>query len=311
MIVSVRLVQSPVGARNSELGAALLQVLLISTLISLLAIRFTETARDQIEMTEQFDARVRAEMAAYSAINEVIFLLLSDSIVQVSLDASENSQPFPDKYSLNRFGSPVRWSKFVTIRLQDLNGLLPQMFPQHLLWREFLVNKGLSGEQVSAYLGIFIDAQDADQVNWVTGEPEPFRLPSGHLYPNGYIQNSKLVEWIFSDDPELANELLEVSDAAAPFETNILNSPVLLLRSLLERNVADKIFSARSDQSYDATEMSRILPLEIVNEEVFGQNSNRLNLEVIVKVGGTNWREKRTVILAPTSSPPFEIVFSE
>ena len=311
MIVSVRLVQSPVGARNSELGAALLQVLLISTLISLLAIRFTETARDQIEMTEQFDVRVRAEMAAYSAINEVIFLLLSDSIVQVSLDASENSQPFPDKYSLNRFGSPVRWSKFVTIRLQDLNGLLPQMFPQHLLWREFLVNKGLSGEQVSAYLGIFIDAQDADQVNWVTGEPEPFRLPSGHLYPNGYIQNSKLVEWIFSDDPELANELLEVSDAAAPFETNILNSPALLLRSLLERNVADKIFSARSDQSYDATEMSRILPLEIVNEEVFGQNSNRLNLEVIVKVGGTNWREKRTVILAPTSSPPFEIVFSE
>ena len=311
MIVSVRLVQPPVGARNSELGAALLQVLLISTLISLLAIRFTETARDQIEMTEQFDVRVRAEMAAYSAINEVIFLLLSDSIVQVSLDASENSQPFPDKYSLNRFGSPVRWSKFVTITLQDLNGLLPQMFPQHLLWREFLVNKGLSGEQVSAYLGIFIDAQDADQVNWVTGEPEPFRLPSGHLYPNGYIQNSKLVEWIFSDDPELANELLEVSDAAAPFETNILNSPVLLLRSLLERNVADKIISARSDLNYDATEMSRILPLEIVNEEVFGQNSNRLNLEVIVKVGGTNWREKRTVILAPTSSPPFKIVFSE
>tara|TARA_B110000208_G_scaffold190553_1_gene254730 strand:- start:1380 stop:2315 length:936 start_codon:yes stop_codon:yes gene_type:complete len=309
MIVTARVRQPSVAAKKHELGVALLQVLLICTLISLLAIRFTQTARDQIAIAEQFDLRVRAEMEAYSAINEVIFVLLSDVIRKSSLNATRGIRSFPEKDRINRFGSPMVWRSGVTIKVQDLNGLLPQMFPSHPLWRQLLVSRNISNEQADVYLGSFKDAQDADRRSWIMGDYEPNFLPLGQPYPNGYIQNSKLVKWVFYDNEELASDLLEISDVAAPYELNILNSPEPLLRALLGDSMADEVISARSGRNYNYRLAANKLPFELLSEEGMTPASNRLNIEVIVKAGGANWREKRTVIFSKGSSPPFEFIF--
>ena len=69
------------GFTGREDGVALLQVLLLSALLSLIAIRFSATAQDQIGMASDLEARVKAQMAAHSTFNQVIFSELSESVV--------------------------------------------------------------------------------------------------------------------------------------------------------------------------------------------------------------------------------------
>ena len=59
--------------KSSQTGVALLQVLLLGAVISLLAIRFTHTASDQVNIAESFENRVRAQLTAHSAITELVF----------------------------------------------------------------------------------------------------------------------------------------------------------------------------------------------------------------------------------------------
>ena len=82
---------------RDQTGVALLQVLLLSAVMSLLAIRFTETARDQLEMVTQFENRVQAQLLAHSAMSEVIFLNLSQSMVpRFSSENSSRRRPIDE-----------------------------------------------------------------------------------------------------------------------------------------------------------------------------------------------------------------------
>ena len=110
---------------SKQSGVALLQVLLLGATMSLLAIRFTETARDQIEIAGQFEERVVAQLATHSAISEVVFLQLSTSVESRSSDQADDLAVVSDRVELNFNGTPINWGENVTLRIQDLNGLLP------------------------------------------------------------------------------------------------------------------------------------------------------------------------------------------
>ena len=85
-----------------ENGVALLQVLLLSALLSLIAIRFSETARDQLGMASDLESRVKAQMAAHSTFNQVIFSQLSESIDLISPDLEKPALAFLSTGLLNR-----------------------------------------------------------------------------------------------------------------------------------------------------------------------------------------------------------------
>ena len=93
--------------KSPQAGVALLQILLLSAIISLFAIRFTETAREQTDIAREFDSRVRAQLMGYSAINEVIFHVLSESIEVVDL-SQEGSFELPSDIEVNMYGQSIR-----------------------------------------------------------------------------------------------------------------------------------------------------------------------------------------------------------
>ena len=125
-----RIKRVPIG-RSRQSGVALLQVLLIASIISLLAIQFTKTARSQVDIASKFEDRIRAQLLTRSAINEVIFTELSDTVE--ALIAAENQSADFQSYSekINYWGEPFSWGENITIHMQDLNGLAPQRYPDH------------------------------------------------------------------------------------------------------------------------------------------------------------------------------------
>ena len=293
------------GGRHS--GVALIQVLLISAMVSVIAIRFTYSARDQIQMAEEFDRRIRAELVAHSVSIEVIFLLLSKSTPIEFARDNELVRPLPKRSELNLFGSSTQLSDGVSIVLQDLDALLPQMFPKQALWRRVLSRLPMQESDIDRYLGTWSDFQDADYVSW-QGDVEPIVLPSGQEYLNAFAQNGEALKWVFSDNKELVARLSAISDINASSETNLFNAPALLLKSILDDAVAEEIIQLRSSGSLGVYELTRLLPRESDFESQYRYDAGRFNLEVHVEVDGVNWRDLKTIYLRPTSTVPYDVI---
>jgi hypothetical protein len=291
---------------NSQTGIALIQVLLISLIISLLAIQFSVTAGDQVEMAQSFQNRVNSQIEAHSVFSEIIFSQLSAMIsTEVAADISL-VQKIQNKQ--NRFGEYVRWNENVILRVQDLNGLLPQLYPSHALWRVVLEKYGLDDKSIESYLGVWQDFQDPDVKSWRLGAVEPDFLPSGQRYLDGYAQTDHVLRWVFSDDPQLTDFLLSISDVHAPFDTSILNAPQTLLDNLFEPDVSNLIQRSRNVDPRKLPVINELIPAAMKRENIYIHNSPYQKIDVLINSNGREWQQSWVVLLDLDQAPHFLMI---
>ena len=291
--------------RASQSGVALLQVLLICMVISLIALQFTRTSQGQIEMAKQFEDRVTAQLLASSTINEVMFSQLSYSVSSLS---SNDVSMTELKQRMNLHGSPIVWRKNVSVSVQDLNGLLPQIYPRHILWRYLLEQRGTDQKRIENYLGTWQDLQDPDVDSWRIGDLEPVALSSGERYLDGYAQTELPIQWIFHDDQALLKTLLEVSDIYSPFDTNILNSPDVLIDALFQPPLATEIKNARNNPTIERLNITGLLPKDLRVDNIYQHNSATRKITVSVTTENSSWKEEWHVMLTASQDPPFRIL---
>jgi general secretion pathway protein K len=295
----------------SQGGVALIQVLFLSAIISLLALRMTYSARDQIQMAEQLEGRVRAQLASYSAINEVIFLQLSNQITQLSGEEGVDDNFDQKKRDLNLYGDPIVWREGVSVSVQDLNGILPQLFPTHQLWPRMLAGLSVTPEDIESYLGVWEDMQDSDTRGWIFGDVEPANLPTGESYPNAFAQNDKFMRWIFYQQPSLLSELLNYSHIHGAYDTNLLNTPRALLHILFDETTASAMIEHRSNNIDNRGVFRGLIPTDIDQENIVFYNSGFYKIKCEVEFDGVFWRQQRVVHLSTIGQTPFQIYLNE
>lgn len=110
---------------SRQQGIALIQVLILASLLVVLGIAFTSIAQKQVSSAKALQDRASAFLMAYSAKNEVMFAL-----------STEKHETLISQ-GWNFHGKPVELSEYVTLELQDLNGLysLPSMVSESMLIR--------------------------------------------------------------------------------------------------------------------------------------------------------------------------------
>ncbi len=291
--------------RDNQLGIALLQVLLISIVISLIALQFTFTSRNHVRMAKAFEDRIVAQLSASSAIKEVIFAQLSETVTRVDPASMSISET---KKRMNSYGAPVPWSKGVDVTVQDLNGLLPQIYPQHVLWRHILERRGMDKKRIDDYLGTWEDLQDPDIVSWRDGDSEPLTLPSGERYLDGYAQTDHPMRWIFKNENAALKVLSKISDVNSPFDTNILNSPEVLIDAVFQPEVAAEIKSERVTATRGRSNITYLLPKELQVENIYQHDSAIRKITVSVANDNSGWSEEWHVMLTAAQKPPFRIL---
>ena len=279
-----------------------MQILLISAVISVLAIRFTQTARDQVEIAESFDQRVRAQMAARSAFNEVILSAASSSVMALG---GARPPVIHDFSAVNRFGEEVILRNNIVITVQDLNGLLPRLYPRYILWRSLLKQQGVSVEDVDRYLGVWTDLQDTDTESWIEGEEEPSTFNGVGRYPNRLAQTDVLLRSVFVDSPDLSDLILRYSSFYPTPQVNLFNMPSGLLDNILPKELANSIRKVRGDTGLSVSDRQSILPIRYRNESFSLENSSALRIRVSVPMESGNWVESWSVRLAPGRIKPF------
>jgi hypothetical protein len=290
---------------RDQSGVALLQVLLISLIISLISLQFTFTARDHVQVAREFDQRVTAQLLAYSAFNEIIFIQLSETVVKINAGSDDLIEA---KERLNLFGKPISWNDDVSLVVQDLNGLLPQRYPQHILWERVLRRLGMEEDAVKIYLGRWTDMQDPDIISWRNGESEPVALPSGELYLNGFAQTEHPLRWIFGKEYSALDTLLSISDVDATYETNILNAPDILIDAIFEPEIAINIKNGRENGAGEEISLNDLLPRELKVDYIYQHQSPYRRVTVTVDAKTSGWTEEWHVMLNAAQKPPFRIL---
>ena len=308
MTVIVRTVRRSPSHPSAQSGVALLQVLLLGAIFSIMGIQFSQTARDQILIAEQYENRVLGQLAAHSAINELIFFQLSGAFFRVSADIDERGEKWASPPSVNLHGEPITWGDGVTLIVQDLNGLLPLLFPEHFLWQRVLHRLNIPPQEVKRYLGTWQDLQDKDTKSWLAGDQEPAALDSGQRYINAYAQNNKVLEWVFNDRKEIFQRLNHFSHIHADYSSNLLNAPDALLEILFEPETGAAIRDLRKKGDNSRVLLRELLPNSFDMEELNVANSSKMKVSASVQVGSSIWQEHRIIHLTPVMNNPFQIL---
>ena len=146
---------------NKQRGIALLQVLLISAIISVLAMYLTLTSRQQIAVAKLVDDRANATLYQKSAESSIFFELLSRDYSSTATD------PLPKNY--NFYANPIKIDDYTKVEIQDVSGLINIMEPNRLLLQKTLGRLGVDENASSVIVDSLLDWQDKDDLTRLNG----------------------------------------------------------------------------------------------------------------------------------------------
>ena len=210
-----------VSLSTGQRGVALLQVLLLSMVITLLLLQLIYTARGQLAVTSEVEQRVKADLLIHSAQNEALYstLITPGTLQPEALTfIAETQGPIRTAEVLLENGVSVK------TRLFDLSGLLPLRFPENPLWRSALLEVGLEPELVNGFLFELTQMQDLDSKASAAFD-EPLRSATGFAYPNLPIQLAQSVNAWFDLDPPTRKQIREMSHHYSQATVNLMASP--------------------------------------------------------------------------------------
>lgn len=237
-------------------GVALLQVLLLSVVITLLLLQLIYTARGQLAVTSEVEQRVKADLLIHSAQNEALYsILITPGTLQPETLTfiAENQGPIRAAEVLLENGVSVK------TRLFDLSGLLPLRFPENSLWRSALFEMGLEAELVNSFLFELRQMQDLDSKASDMFD-EPLRSTAGVAYPNLPIQLSQSVNSWFDLDPLVRKKIREISHHYSQATVNLMASPDPIVKGAMGEfgaRIVDQLDGSLSDAKTRAFIASR------------------------------------------------------
>lgn len=241
---------------HKQSGIALIQVLLISAIITILAIHFSYTARNQVAIASALEQRVKAIQLLKSAQSKIIYTLLTENKVELPSDVFPNSEPW-NFYSKPFILDQTEKTK-ILVAIQDSNGLLSQQYIGSPHWTKVLTNMGFTDNEVKEKQRIIKDWQDKDTNSTLMGDTESSVLANGQRYRNQAIQLPQEISWFFEQQQKL-NVIKQISTHYVIVGFNPMNAPDVLLNLFFQPTIATLIIQQREDKTLTRKQMITLL----------------------------------------------------
>ena len=128
-------------------GVALIQVLFIAAILSLVALHFTLSSRQQVEIAQALQDKVQAELRLKSQESRLLYTLLTST---TDSNLQRNTRLTELAAEINFYGKPFALEEGVTARLQDVEGLISLVTAGKTdALRAFLLNHGMESTKIS------------------------------------------------------------------------------------------------------------------------------------------------------------------
>lgn len=275
-------------------GIALFQVLLISTILAILAIQFTQTARNQVAIANTISDRVKAQLTLKTTESELLFTLLT-----------KNKAPANDNNITklwNFYGQPFIVSDQIAIEIQDQNGLLGVYNLGNGRLLEKLITNLAPNLNASMIANSLIDWQDIDSLKRINGAEQgdynnqsfPTNLPLQNYHELLHVQGMNQDIW-----QRLAN-LLTIRPLAY---FNPYNAPKDILLLTLEQTKVEKIIQLRENNQLTKQAFSGITLMEEDDFVIFS-TGNLLKVQIHITLNDVVLSKSLELYLQPYNKAP-------
>ncbi|WP_337879025.1 hypothetical protein [Rheinheimera sp.] len=236
-------------------GIALFQVLLLSVILSLLAMFITQKVKQQTQAALRLTDKMQAMMQAKSAESELMALMLTQSI--------ENYRRIP---GWNIYGEFFSFKPGVQVSIQSMNGLITigdNQVSERLL-TQLISQTGLTQEPqtVSQSLLDFIDRDGTSRGSQT--ESNAFET----ALPNRWVQHSSELRYLKGMTTELLHVLNRYVNWQSLGSYNPSASPEHVLRLLFGDEITKEIQSLREKQVEYEFYSRRVAELTKLDDEL-------------------------------------------
>ncbi|MCJ8269532.1 MAG: type II secretion system protein GspK, partial [Psychrosphaera sp.] len=215
--MKTRLNLSNLSKRANQRGIALIQVIITTSIIMLLAVFFLTSAKEQVNRAQALQNKTKAYLSYYTAKNQVLYQLLTTDYPQLQ------------QQNWNFYGTPIRINEHTTVAIQDLNGLLslPSMTRQYILKRTLIPRLGVN--EAEAVADSIMDWIDKDNIAQRNGAEQSAYAGTGITVRNGPIQTYTEFPYINAMSVAAEEVLLENTTIHPTPFFNPMTSPKTLL----------------------------------------------------------------------------------
>lgn len=257
-------------------GIALIQVLLITAILTVFALFFTKTAKNQVEMAGWSNDRALAEVTLHSAMNEVLFTLLTNE--KEHIKSSESGSDITEKW--NFYGKPFLLNESVTVEIQDQSGLLGIHGLDKELFVKFLSSNGIKTSRAELVADRLLDWQDVDSIQ----RPLGLESESGSEHRNANVPDLTDIENAVDLTDKEKKLIYENTTIYFNGALNPLTASEELINTFTDE-LSAKLFVNQREQFEQITkrDFERLSPLVFTDNMQFVP-SNNLSLKFIAKI---------------------------
>ena len=277
---------------TEQKGIALIQVLLLTGILTVLLLYFTQTARQQVALANYANQRAQALVNMHTAKNQILFRLLTEQKLEQNPAINQNET---NRINWNFYGKPFEVAKGVTATLQDQSGLFNAHFLSTGLLEKVLLSQGIEQAQVTTALRRLLDWQDIDTLTSNFGAEQSVFAGNAR---NGHIPDLTDVIHIAGINDDLFNLLQQILTIQYVGQFNPMTAPDLILKSLLTENVYKQINKMRTQAPMSKQTFSMLTG---INEDDYFwfTPSNFLRLTIHSQQGQVNVRQSFMILVNP------------
>jgi len=164
-------------------GIALIQVLIISIILTMLGIYINQTVRSQINVVGQMKSAFELSLQLENSEAELLHYLLTNK------HYTKPNSEVPLVQRWNFYGKPFSLSENTTVIIQDQSGLLGLNIINSTLATNVIAELGFSGHEVRTFIDSLADWKDKDDLKRLNGAESDYYRQSQLIGPrNAYLQ---------------------------------------------------------------------------------------------------------------------------
>ncbi|MGL1957060.1 MAG: type II secretion system protein GspK [Colwellia sp.] len=277
---------------SNQQGIALIQVLLISAVLSVLALFLTMTAKDQIKIAQWQDDKMTALIAMHNTEAELLYSLLVHSKI------SNNQESHAQANIVNNwnfFNNPFTINGNVKVEIQDQSALIHAHFPDKKNLEALIIYQGYSIKDANSIIDNLLDWQDIDNIPRTNGYE---LLDAPYKIRNGAVPDVHDFSYIENIPVNLFQILVKNTTLYGKGFFNPMNSSKELLSAITSVTIAEQVMQLREQKKLTPGQFSQLTGIT-ENDKVILYPSNILAIELIGSQGISTVKKKIIVELNP------------
>lgn len=294
---------------NQAAGIALIQVLLITALLSVFALFLNQGASRHIHLSMLAQQRAEAEILLHSAKNELLYTLLTEPLLYPAIGSSESisqtaSRAIQDKWNFHNQEFPL--SENVKIKIQDQSALLNVNFFPSARLVKLLTSSGASPKRAKQITDTLLDWLDADNIPRELGNDS---------FMSSNIRNGKIVDIteiekalvLTEDEKKVLYSNLSVFSRG---DLNIMSASKELIASMSTPEKAEFVTQLREQGKLNIGDFKEYTGIEYQDGIRFA-SSNRLGVQLLINYKNISLSKNFVLKISPyakNKTPPYDLL---